>query len=295
MKSSYLLFVIGTILFLGSGCDNADDFMLPMEFAVEPYSKIKIDGQVKIFFNKETGPDEYYVEITSTEEQRKDITIVNEDGVLTITVGEDVVFEDEVTINLNALEIDEIRLQSNQKAELIGFFDQENLRVVTEGFSELKLACLRVDNLVSVQEAESTFHLENWFEVIEEALIIPEENAVMVNDTTLLVDDSSLIIGESIALEGTGPLNWTVYGDFIKRYYFISQADFKTEGKTYLNALFAPVVDLNIKLEGTSEAMVWAIDRLSGKGEGESLLWYRGDPDLSEFRTQGAAQVLPMY
>lgn len=296
-RLSTLIFI--SIIFLAASCSKDEGDMMPMEFNVDSYSNVSVDGQVKVIFNNEnklskTGSTEFDVVIKSTSEQRKNIVIVSEDGVLKISVADGIVLEDNIEIALNTNEqVNEIKLESEQKAEFIGVFDQEALTVVTEAKSELSLVGARVNNLTTVTQGESLFTLSSWSDVIYGDIIFEENSAVLLNDSTLLADNS-IFIGDIVEFDEVNN-EWIVYGEGeneeIEQYFVFDSCDFKTEGNTRIYAENAVIKNVNIKLEGSSEAKVWAIDYISGFGKGESTLDYFGNPDISNFITEGSAQI----
>ncbi|MEN8194162.1 MAG: DUF2807 domain-containing protein [Bacteroidota bacterium] len=297
MKTYILSIVFGFVL-LGIGCDSTEtEELLPRDFTVDAYSKVSVDGQVQVIFNKgnqlaKTTDSGFRVVIKSSDEQLKSITVKSENGELSISAGNNIVLEDDVIIELTTSELDEIKLESDQKAVFVGTFDQEELSVVTEASSELSLLGVKINRLYSVQQGESSFNLSTWSEMIDGEPSYAEDRGILLNDTTLLVDNSIIVVGDSIKLGDTEPIEWIVYGEDVREYFQIDYCDFKTEGNTTINADTAPIKEINIKLEGTSQARIWAIDKITGKGEGSSILYYLGDPDYSGFVTQGGAQII---
>jgi hypothetical protein len=63
------------------------------------------------------------------------------------------------------------------------------------------------------------------------------------------------------------------------------------QATSQLDAYQLAVKDYDIKLEGESTASIWVLDRLNGKGEGKSTLYYRGTP-LVNYITQGEAKIV---
>lgn len=299
MKTVNALIIIAAI-FLGTACEKDDDNgSLPNDFMVNPYSNVVVDGEVNVLFNTggnslKSSANEFRVVINASDEQRKSISVSSEDGVLTITAGSDIILSDDVSIELTSEEIDEIKLESDQKAVFEGVFDQDQLTVKTEASSELSLFGVRINNIYSKQEGESIFNLSGWEEQIEGEPTYAEERGELICNTSLRVDDSLIVVGDSVVLSDSVPIEWKVYGDEVTEYFLITYCDFKTEGNTTIHAEEAPISEININLEGTSEAKVFAIDKLTGKGEGSSMLYYLGTPDISGFTVEGGAQIIPI-
>lgn len=245
--------------------------------------------------NESTDPNtEFLVTIKSTNDQLKEINVVSDAGILYITASDNLRIEDDVVIELNNDEIFEIKLESDQKAVFEGAFEEEELHVKTEANSELTLSGIFVERLISKQEGESILNISSETQEIEGPVTFPEDGGALLNDTTLLVNESYYVYGDSIKLELIEEDSlWVVYGDTVEIQAELAYCEFKTEGNTFINAENARIRDIYIKLEGSSEAKVWATDRLSGKGEGSSTLYYKENP-IIEFNTSGGAKILPL-
>jgi hypothetical protein len=76
----------------------------------------------------------------------------------------------------------------------------------------------------------------------------------------------------------------------VKSYFVVPHMNVKLEATSEFYAEECPIKDLEIKLEGQSRAKVWVLDNLSGKGEGESILYLRGNPEIN-YTTQGQAAI----
>lgn len=73
--------------------------------------------------------------------------------------------------------------------------------------------------------------------------------------------------------------------------FFITQShELSNQGESYLDALELPTLNLVSKNEGESEAYVWVFHYLEVKGEGESAMYYYGNPELN-LNLNGAATV----
>jgi hypothetical protein len=300
LKEHFFLAVC--LILVLSSCKKDDDSAIPpplqTEFTVDPYTNFSLAGDVSVKFKNVDqtqlkAGSEFLVKIYGTEEQRNAITVVSSNGTLRITADDWIVLGDSVRIELSTPDLVEIRLESNQQAVFWGI-EQDDLTVVTEANSQLSLLESKIGNLTSVQEGESILNLTNFSDILGIDTVYPQNQGVLLNDTTLLVDNTYLITGDSITLSEVEPFSWTVYGDAVRERFMITYCDFKTEGSTTIHAVEAPTWEVNIKLEASSHAEVWAVDRITGKGEGSSVLYYRGDPDISGFITEGGAQIIPL-
>lgn len=190
----------------------------------------------------------------------------------------------------------EIRLQRDQHAVFEGYFDQENLSVVTEANSILELYDIRVDYLDVTTEGESQVYIDNYHEILEDETVFENERVVEIGDNLLLIDDTYWVYGNSIEFDEENE-EWTVFGDDIHSVFRMLSMDFKTEGNSYIDAANAPADYVSINLEGDSEAAIWATEVIEGKGEGSSTLHYADVPglDMTGFRLEGSAAAVPFF
>lgn len=306
-----LALVVMTLVFASCEKDDINEEGrndLPMEFSVDSYSDVSVDGEMEVVFNQgesnrassprsatkqsTTNQGEFTVKIYATPEQREKIQITSENGILYITSEDGIHIEDGVVIELFAQDLEEIRLESNQVADFIGITEQE-LVVVTEANSKLRLLDIRVDHLIAKTEDESELTVTTFSEDFDEDQIFDEERGVLIDDNTLLVDNTYIYRGDNISLDEG---EWTIGGGNIFSNFRILTTDYRTEGETQIDASYAVSEAVDINLEGQSQAAVWAVDKITGKGEGSAHLYYRpiGDLDLTGFATEGEAQVSPL-
>lgn len=83
MKSRFSLFVLFAAALLWNGCQN-DEVNPDNIFEVKPYSKISIDGKVKVVLKDDepSSDSDYSINILSNENELKGITVTSEDGIL---------------------------------------------------------------------------------------------------------------------------------------------------------------------------------------------------------------------
>lgn len=297
-------FVISLILLLGIySCQN-DENIQPMEMDVNSFSDVSINGNLKVNFVSTSNSnsagrslvnnDTYKVTINATEKDRNNIQVESEGGVLRITANEEIELADSISIQIISGAIHEIRLENDQHAIFDGYFDQEELIVVTEAKSHLSLLNTRVDYLTCRTEGESTFELSTYTDIWEGDLSYTLSRGELINDSTLLLDGNHLLTSDSVRMDENKE-NWIVFGGEVFVEFTSQQLDFVTQGETRIDAAFARANTIDINLEGSSEASVYAIEAVNGKGEGESILYYRDMEglDLSGFTLTGGAQALP--
>lgn len=296
MKNLFKSAIIACTFLMVSCSDddsNSPQSSNPSNFTVDSYSKVDVDGQLKVEFNQGASrlANAYTVNIIGTPQQVANINVNSSNAVLYIS-SSNIQLTDGVVVQLWTADLEEIRLNSNQTATFWGITDDE-LDVVTGGNSTLNLFNIRVANLTCRTQGGSELNVNTWHEDFTTPQTFTEIQGVQINETTLLVDGDHLVIGESVALENG---NWTVLGNTITKYFRISFADYITQGNTNVDARFAPTQNININLQGTSEASVWSLNAITGTGQGNSRLFYRPvvGLDVSGFSTQGSAEITPL-
>ena len=76
------------------------------------------------------------------------------------------------------------------------------------------------------------------------------------------------------------------------RSHFITQVhELRNEGESYLDALEMPTIAVASKNEGKSESKVWALDQLHVRGEGESVMYFTGNPELDQ-KMEGSSRLI---
>ncbi len=280
-------------LFIFSCNDDDKEEGLFREIPVSEFSNVSVSGDLKAEFKQLGSGDEedYRVRIFATPEQREQIQVMSDGGVLTIEADDDIGLSDSIVVEVYAGELTEIRLESDQEAVFEGDFEQESLEVVTEGHCKLNLLGLKVDNLVCSIEGESELILTTYSETLNGDQAYAGSGVTLLNESTIQVGDSLVVSGDSVKLAGSA---WIVYGDEVVSAFLMSSCQLVTEGNTTVDAAGAPAIDVEINLEGTSEAMVFAVQSISGQGEGESILYHTPvlGLDILEFSVLENAQIL---
>jgi hypothetical protein len=298
MQNVFKIALVAMIIIIASCREERTD--LPSEFTVDNYSRVSVDGEFEVVFHQQNSnnssgkqssvsSDNFRVKIHATAEQRRRIDIITEDGTLYIR-SNDIRMADGVVVELYYDDLAEIRLEGNHVAIFAGIAAHE-LVVVTAGSSSLQLLNIRVDHLVARTAGNSELTVTTWSENFASRQVFAEDQGVLIGDNLLLVDDTYIYRGNISLADG----EWTVEGSDIVSWYRIISTEYNTVGTTMIDAGYAVSETVHINLEGTSEAIVWALDRITGNGTGNSHLYYRpvSGLDLSGFNTQGAAQVSP--
>lgn len=203
-----------------------------------------------------------------------------------------------ITLNfhINPVHLSRIVVEGNNKMHISGTPVLDHLELVTEGGSELVMQDLKVRNLKSRREGKSRMFLsslltdfkrDSVFFLASTVQVLDGKHLIYTADNSkyLLVAPQIKVRNDSVFALGNqalGPL----------RSLFITQAhELVNQGETRLDALELPTFNVISKNEGKSESKVWAVQHLQVKGEGESLLYYFGSPQVDQ-HLQGAARLI---
>ena len=83
------------------------------------------------------------------------------------------------------------------------------------------------------------------------------------------------------------------YESPLRSYFITDTHDLRNEGESFLDALALPTLVVTSKNEGESESSVWALNQLDVKGEGESVMYFRGNPIVKE-NLNGSSALIRM-
>lgn len=290
MRQNFTFFNALMLLLLW-GCSDQDAAQ-PGVVKVDDYQQVSIAGNIVVRFKQEETISDKNNEVHIISSAYQDqLTVSSKDGELRI-VGDNISLEEQVIVEIYPGPLDAIRLESGQKAVFEGVIIQPALAIVTEGNSELELYGLQVDAVEAKLEADSKLVLSTFLETKADSVDFPEADAVQINDYTLQYN-RALVKGDSVKLITVEDHTvWRIYGEEIDYYYYPATVNFRTEGEVILHAVDTPVEEVHINLQGHSQATVWATGAITGKGEGESKLTYRGEPATTGFILQGGAQML---
>ncbi|WP_258104989.1 DUF2807 domain-containing protein [Marinoscillum sp. MHG1-6] len=281
-----------------TACQEKEEASKPMEMSVEPFTDVHVAGNFKVEFVKANTQKNirvsatHYVKIYSSHEQRDHITINSIDGILRISSDNHIQLADSVVVKITSANINEVRLKRNQQSIFNGLFNQSELKIVAEEKSQLSLFNLKVDHLVCKAEDNSSIILATFQNHINGVQSYEIERGVALNDSTLIVDDAFMLVGDSVGADQNGEF-WIVYGDVTHSSFKMQQCDFMTQGRTRIDASKALSEVVNINLEGSSQASVYATKSINGNGEGTSVLYYNDLESLNtaDFSTLGDAQL----
>ncbi|QZT38829.1 DUF2807 domain-containing protein [Halosquirtibacter xylanolyticus] len=288
---------IAATMALFFSCSSDNDTTPDTTYYVADYQNILVDGPLNIDFvngnQKKSSTSTYKVMVEAPDNLKAEVSVVSKDGTLTLKASKEISLKDQIHITVSTpVNISEIKLKSDQTAVFDGELKQPGLIVVTEGHSSLTLKNIEVANLMCKTKGGSELTITTYSEVLTEPQTFSSQRGTRVNETTLLVDNRYTYVGTSVTLEDG---SWKVEGDKIYVTYFMNQCLFEADGSTTIDAIAAQSRVVDIQLNGTSSANVYAIEKITGQGKGSSTLYYKdiAGVDITNFITQGAAQVSP--
>lgn len=307
-----LIYMAVCIVALAACNDDDNGQVRPNErdFTVEDYNQIRIGTGVTVI-NQVQGSGAGNGRMTSSgnpglitvkgnPQLISGITIEVIDGVVYIRASNEIELEDSVKVEFNTADVSTITLEANQHATVYWEAEEtilENLEIKTEANSTLEFFGLKATNVSVKQEAESQVLLTSGGVIDLDSVVLEAEWVEVVTENTALIDDHYLYTFDHIELyvdeEDNNKEYYIITGVEIWVAFIIDNVEVRTEATTSFNAVDAAVANMDIKLEGESEATVWVLDALHGTGQGSSKLYYRGDPQIN-FTVEGSAEIIPL-
>jgi hypothetical protein len=291
MLKRYIFILFFPVLW---ACDQSED-ALPSEKTVTltSFNSVDINNNVVLKFDADLPVGEAIIRGNPAHVDKVNLEINGD--VLWVNVSEAVNLQDSLTVITNPITIASIKLEADQNAFVIWegdtWDDIDFLQIKTEANSTLEMSNLHALNVDVQQEAQSKVLLKSWIWNEVDSIKIPKTNVIVINDSTFLLDGRTIVVVESYEeIEEDGVVYIILRGTGIKSYYVVPQMNVKLEATSEFYADESPVKDLEIKLEAESKARVWVLDNLSGKGEGASILYLMGDPEIN-YTTQGEATI----
>jgi hypothetical protein len=280
---------------LGIACDDSDEFASNEKtMAVGSFNAIDVDGNAVVRFDPTLRSTETIV-IKGNPDHVGNLDVEVANGILMIRSSDNVQLSDSLTIIANPSSLIGIILEADQSAVVYWDGDHDHLlnslSIKTEANSMLGLFNIRASHIDIKQEAQSKVELESWYWQEFDTLAILKTTAVLIDDDSYLVDDNYVIVFESVReVEKDGQIYLVFDGPKSQRFFIVPNVMAKLEATSELVADEMPIRNLDIKLEGESNASVWVTEKIAGKGEGKSRLVYKGTPAIN-YITQGEATI----
>lgn len=197
---------------------------------------------------------------------------------------------------MNPLEIARIVVEGDNKVLITSTPVLDYLELVTQGESELVIHDLKVRNLVSRREGKSRMFLSSELTDYGRDSVYFVANTVAVLDETYLIytedDIDYLLFAPEIKVRNDSVFALG-YDDPLRSFFITETHELRNEGESFLDALELPTLMVTSRNEGESESKVWAMDQLNVKGEGESIMYYTGTPEVNE-ELNGSASVIKL-
>ncbi|MDC1105487.1 DUF2807 domain-containing protein [Prolixibacteraceae bacterium] len=265
--------ITASLLFLIS-CSSTNNNTPNTTYYVSDYQNLHLDGtfEVNVVSTDARNTSSSYVVIDAPDNVKAAISVEELEGTLLITVDENVPIENPIHITIGAPKhISEIRLKSDHDAVVEGHIIQDGISIAAEAQSNLILKDLEVKNLLCQVNNGAEIELTNHSEILRSPQTFTDQEAVKINETTLLVNDCQLYVGEKVEFNNS---IWTISGKEIKTTFIMDKCIINSLGSTTIEAVDALSKYIDISIEGTTSAKVFAIERLTGRAEGNSTLHY---------------------
>lgn len=225
------------------------------------------------------------IRVEGTEDLSEWLEVKEEGGELRIMGKEGLPAGMDLNFYMNPLDIARIVVEGDNEVLINSTPVLDYLEIVTEGASQLVIHDLKVRHLKSRREGKSRMFLSS------ELTDFGRDSIYFVAGAVQVLDDNYLIYTEE-------EIDYMLFAPEIKmsndsvfalgydaplRSYFITQThELRNEGESELDALALPTLAVSSRNEGQSESIVWALNQLEVKGEGESLMYFFGTPEVVE-------------
>jgi hypothetical protein len=295
MKNLRAFLLIPTIVLVFSSCDENDGSPLKNQFKVSDYSAIQIGGNA-VVEARAGSPGDKTIVIEGNPDLVSQFQVQVVSRVLHIKATQRVRMGDRIKVIIPVSTLHSITLERDQEAEV--YWDEEDattildhVEIKTEANSKLALSGLKIRSLAIQQEAQSEVYLNSLSQTGGELKVVKDE-VRFVNDTTVVVNNETLWYFQTSSLIQEEGVEYYIFsGDRTRSFYIVNDVNAVLEATSQMLASECAVNHFDIKLEGTSTADIWVLGSLSGKGEGQSRLYYHGDPALT-YTTEGGAQII---
>jgi hypothetical protein len=254
---------------------------------VKNFNKVDIDGN--IYLNVHYTPQSTGEVKIVSEKYRTSVKVESLNGELIINADENLPLSSQIIVDISVPTLVGLRLENNQQSVITWDTDLniQSVEIVTEASSELEIRNFKAANFSSRQETGSLLTISGGTVISTPSVF--SGDIIEIDKNTIVVDNKILVKGDKIESNQSGsPASYTVYGNAVS-YPFINSGMFTAEGNARLSAENFPVKNLDIKLSGNSNAKVWCYNFLTGKGEGNSLLSYKGTPAVNYSVSDNAA------
>ena len=198
---------------------------------------------------------------------------------------------------MNPLDIRRIVVEGDNKVLITATPVLDYLELKTEGSSELVIHNLKVRNLVSRREGKSRMFLSSklvdfnrtTFPFLASTVQVLDDHNIIYRDN----DYDYMLYAPQITLRNDSVFAIGSTANPLRSYFITQTHELRNEGESLLDALDLPTLAVTSKNEGRSISKVWALNQLTVKGEGESVMFYMGEPEL-DYKLEGSAKLIEL-
>ena len=236
------------------------------------------------------------IRVEGSEDLDKWVEVREEGGELRIKGKEGFPSTVDLNFYMNPKDIAKIVVEGDNKVLITSTPVLDYLELVTEGASELVIHNLKVNHLVSKREGKSRMFLSSELTEFGRDSIFFPASAVQVLDERHIVyteEDLDFMLYASeikVRNDSVFALGY-VEDDGLRSYYITETHELRNEGESFLDALELPSLVVRSRNEGKSESKVWAKNQLTVKGEGESVMYYKGNPEVDQ-KLEGSSELI---
>lgn len=247
-----------------------------------------------IALDESTPEGEIHIEASEPLDDK--LEVKTEGGELRI-VGKGDIDDDDLTFYIHPHDIRKIVVEGDNKVEIHSTPVLEYLELVTEGESQLVIHHLRARHLVSKREGKSRMYLSSERADFDRTSFPFLASSVQVLDDHYLIyrenDFDYLLYAPQFTYRNDSVIAIGSAANPLRPFFITHTHELRNEGESYLDALELPTFAVASRNEGKSESKVWAMRELDVKGEGESIMYYRGNPDVDQ-RLEGSARLIKL-
>lgn len=223
------------------------------------------------------------------------LEVKKESGELQITGKDGLPYSLDLHFHLHPHNIRRIVVEGDNKVHITATPVLDYLEIVTEGASELIIHDMKVRNLVSRREGKSRMFLSSNLVDFDRTTYPFPVSAVQVLDEHHIVyrdnDFDYLLYAPQITHRNDSVFAVGNAANPLRSHFITHTHELRNEGESYLDALELPTLSVSSRNEGKSRSKVWAIGQLQVKGEGESRMYYLGNPTIDQ-QLEGDAKLI---
>lgn len=306
MKKLFFNLVILSFLFYS--CENDQKLETDLDTQLEIQGKnaiIKSDDLTNLRLKDVPGTlsvDEAttqgQIRVEATGELDDWLEVKKEDGELRITGKNNFPTSLDLNFFIHPSDLKKIVVEGKNVVEIVSTPVLEYLEIITEGESQLFIHNLKVNNLISKREGKSRMFLSSLVTETDfdrENLSFASNNVDILEGNNILYNEDGtdyLIYAPEIDVrDDIVHLIGNAVNDPIIVYFITQTHELRNEGESFLDALELPTKSITSKNEGKSESRIWPLHHLNVRGDGESRMFYLGNPIINQ-KLEGSSKLI---